>query len=516
MFNDCLKIIIPYKSFTCYIKGYAIPHQRLREELSFEIQGSEFSEARKMGFWDGREYLYDYNPAIRQEGSFPLGLLSKVVDILKEEDSPFVIIDERIDSESSIFTKFNVQLRDYQEKAVNTAIQRKSGILNIATGGGKTKTSTGIIHKLARKTVFYVHTIDLLDQAKEEFENTLGVPIGQVGGGIVDIKDITVATIQTVILAYNKEYINEDSEIDKALLKEDQTDITNYKEDIRKMVEDAEVIFFDECQHLGAESFYEIASKSYNATYRFGLSATPWRDDGKELYIEAGLGEIIYRLSATWLINNNYLIQPTIKFYSGFQKVNRFDNRPYQTIYKEDIVENEQRNNLACQIAISVAQKNRTSLIIIQRKRHGELLQQIFKDKFNIDVPFVYGGTPKKKRRELIAQFKRYYEPNLVKKKKGNGTELEQISPIMIASTIADEGLDIPHLSCVVLAGGGKSTTRILQRVGRALRLYDNKNIGFKKDSAFVADFNDNSKYLEEHTQIRRTTMQKEEGFLFK
>lgn len=512
--NSIIEIKIPYKSFTCFIRGRNIPHQRLKDELSFEVQGSEFSQARQQGYWDGYEYLYKFNPSTRLEGEFPLGLLNKVVNILKAEGCLYQINDERRNSVASIRTQLNVQLRGYQSEAVDLALKNKSGILNIATGGGKTKTATAIIHHLARKTVFYVHTIDLLDQAKEEFEETLGVEIGQVGGGVVDIKDITVATIQTVIKAFDKEYKSEDSEIDKSLLKQDKTDITNHKEDIQKMVSEAEVIFFDECQHLGAESFYEVATRSHNALYRYGLSATPWRDDGKEIYLEAGLGHVIYQLSATWLIEEGYLIRPTIKIYSGGQSFNRFDNRKYQQIYKEDIVENKIRNKIAIDVAMMVLKKNKTSLIIVQRKRHGEILKEMFKEHYNIDVPFVYGGTPKKKRRNYIAQFKRYYEPEMVKQKDGTMKQ-EEISPIMIASTIADEGLDIPHLSTVILTGGGKSTTRILQRIGRAIRLYENKDLNIKKEAAFVVDFQDNSKYLTDHSLIRRSVMQREKAFLF-
>jgi superfamily II DNA or RNA helicase/intein/homing endonuclease len=878
LLDSVLRITIPKKKFNCVIRGYSIPHQILRQELSFEIQGSEYSEARKNGYWDGMEYLYDYNPAIRNEGNFPFGLLPKVLNILNSEGCSYEITDERNVSEKSVLTELNVKLREYQEEAVRIAIQRKYGILNIATGGGKcikedtliptsegllpisyfknldrnvqlkskseyvytdeiydggvkntikiktqngysiegtynhpilvlnedfqmifkplerltvndvivlqyntqlfgfkhinefiphikmtnelnkdfalflsyylehgeinedsivfnnnpaflkdllyklfinedikecdnkifikdnvllqlllnktssgipsfvlqlekaflfefisyyinhfnkiniisdiqvillnfgviskyenekltiinnhhfynsknnklnskdaylyskdsyaektiktmfqqfenaihnfnykyngdlnyshlndilkqnpdydhysiykkiesiskdfyffdsiqnidyscsqvydfvvpqnhsfvangfvnhnTKTSTGIIHRLGRKTVFYVHTIDLLDQAKEEFEKTLNVPIGQVGGGIVDIQDITVATIQTVVLAFDKEYINTDSEIDKSLLNEDQTDITNYKEAIRSMVEDAEVIFFDECQHLGAESFYEIAKRSYNATFRYGLSATPWRDDGKELYIEAGLGEIIYSITASWLIDNGHLIRPTIKFYDG-QQVRRsggYDKRPYQTIYKEDIVENEKRNRMIVDQSVVIAKRGKTNLIIIQQKKHGEIIQKLFKEIYDMDVPFVHGGVAKKKRRNELAKFKRFYEPQLVELKDGT-MEHEKLSPILIASTIADEGLDIPHLASVTLAGGGKSTTRILQRVGRAIRLYNNESLGIEKNAAFIMDFIDNSKYLFDHSMIRRSTMQKEKAFIFK
>jgi superfamily II DNA or RNA helicase len=56
---------------------------------------------------------------------------------------------------------------------------------------------------------------------------------------------------------------------------------------------------------------------------------------------------------------------------------------------------------------------------------------------------------------------------------------------ILIGSTIADEGLDVPALKVLILAGSGKSSTRAFQRVGRVLRLFKGRN------KAYVYDFMD-------------------------
>ena len=78
---------------------------------------------------------------------------------------------------------------------------------------------------------------------------------------------------------------------------------------------------------------------------------------------------------------------------------------------------------------------------------------------------------------------------------------------LLIASTIADEGLDIKRLTAVILAGGGKSSTRALQRIGRVLRPYEGKT------QAYVVDFNDQSKYLKEHSEKRKKIYQTENKF---
>ena len=68
----------------------------------------------------------------------------------------------------------------------------------------------------------------------------------------------------------------------------------------------------------------------------------------------------------------------------------------------------------------------------------------------------------------------------------------------MIGSTIADEGLDVPALDTLILAGGGRSSTRAFQRIGRVLRLYKGKT------RATVFDFDDKTnRMLQNHSKAR-------------
>ena len=60
------------------------------------------------------------------------------------------------------------------------------------------------------------------------------------------------------------------------------------------------------------------------------------------------------------------------------------------------------------------------------------------------------------------------------------------------------EGLDLPALRTLILAGGGKSSTRALQRVGRITRPWPNKKYGI------VIDVWDHIRYFEDHASRRR------------
>ena len=81
---------------------------------------------------------------------------------------------------------------------------------------------------------------------------------------------------------------------------------------------------------------------------------------------------------------------------------------------------------------------------------------------------------------------------------------------VLIASKIFDQGVDIPELDALILAGSGKSSGRALQRIGRVIRKNDGKSI------AIVVDFYDNAKYLRDHSEIRRKVYETEPAFSIK
>lgn len=445
--NATTKLIITEK--TCQLFGLNIPMEEIHFATSFEDEGARHTQSYKNGNWDGRIALFD-----RETRMFPVGLLKTVIDILDSKQIEYILEDRRILPEKKYNFEENVTLRDYQEVVVNKALLFKRGILQLATGAGKTKIACAITSKLGLNTVFFVHTHFLLNQAKSEMEKVLNTKIGQIGGGVVDIQPVTVAMIQTTIQALGREYIPSIDEEENGI-EEDTTDITGKEDLIKNMLENVNVIFFDECQFVAAESFYIVAN-SCGAFYKYGLSATPYRSDKKDPMIIAALGSIITKVSASYLIKRGFLTQPKIHFFN-VNKLNSEDKRKYNTVYKEEIIENPERNEKIIKSVKRLIDKNRSVLILVQQITHGELLQQLLLEE-GIVTEFVYGLDDIRKREQEVSKLR--YKQSLC----------------LIASTIADEGLDIPSLDAVILAGGGKSPSKSLQRVGRSLRKYTEYN----------------------------------------
>jgi len=78
---------------------------------------------------------------------------------------------------------------------------------------------------------------------------------------------------------------------------------------------------------------------------------------------------------------------------------------------------------------------------------------------------------------------------------------------IIIATKVYNEGINIPCIKSMILAGGGKGSIKITQQVGRLLRHYKDKTM------AIIFDFDDNCcRVLKQHVS-RRVKTYNECGF---
>jgi superfamily II DNA or RNA helicase len=65
---------------------------------------------------------------------------------------------------------------------------------------------------------------------------------------------------------------------------------------------------------------------------------------------------------------------------------------------------------------------------------------------------------------------------------------------ILIGSTIIGEGIDIRSSDHLIMAQGGKSEIAVTQAIGRVVRLFPGKKIGWLHDFSF-----EGTKYLQGH-----------------
>lgn len=474
------KIVI--RKNLCYIEDEKdIEMIRLLDnELSYRVQGAEHTRAFKGYFrhgkyvkWDGIHRLLNYDM------SFPCGLLSRVKDLYSSRNKQVEIIGQKQPSDNNSIDiidklkELNKEPYHYQLEILETIKKHDNGIIRGATGCGKTLISALMIAYFGKPAIIFVIGTDLLHQTYKFFKQIFGDDrVGIVGDGICEIKTINIVSVWTVGKALGLD--------DSSILLDDSDDEKNIDEDkynqIKELLKISKVDIYDECHLAACETIQEI-SKYSNPEHVYGMSASPWRDDHKDLLIEAIFGPKIVELSASRLINEGYLAKPYIKFIK-VPKLKEKIEKKYPVIYKKYIIENEERNELIINNAESLINKGYQVLILYSRINHGKLLYNKLKN--IIPCVLLSGKDSSNIRNQAKADL-----------------ESRKINCV-IASTIFDIGVDLPSLSALIVAGGGKSSVRALQRIGRVIRKYPGKK------RAAIIDFVDSAPYLTQHSAIRR------------
>lgn len=343
--------------------------------------------------------------------------------------------------------------------------------------------SSIIANRGVTPTIFYVPSVDLLAQAKSEIEkfiryNGLKFSVGQLSSVKKEIGDITVMTNQTAVASLGGKYVSYDDEEKKEVISEE---LKEMRKDIVDLIRSCKLFIGDEVQHWAAETCQIISDASVSAKYRWGISATPFRDKNDDMLIEGCFGRTIADINASFLIERGYLVKPTIYFLPIDMKINA---KNYANVYKHGIVENEERNLKIAKLANIYKEKGNNILILCKHISHGNMLESLIPDSI-----FLHGEHSAKKRKEHIDKIRL------------GG------SNVTIASVIFDEGIDVRSLDTLILAGSGKSPTRALQRVGRILRPFAGKN------QVTVFDFLDKCQYLNEHSLRRKQIYKTEPEF---
>jgi len=483
-----VKIVVG--NITSKIVGHLPPHvqEDLHKKLSYKVANARHMPKVKNGQWDGVIRLY-----WKHKGqSFYTGLMALVREILKAHDVPYSFMDQRVaPAQNMPNLKFlppnKYQERDYQQFTLERAVKFTRGILGVATGGGKTMMVTEAISRIKTYPfLFFVTTKDLMQQAHDVLSGSLNTPIGMIGDGKADIQKISVCTVQTAIMALNQnkklkldDYVfdEEDRWDEKGIESEEKA------EKIRKLIRLTNGVYFDETHHAAATTCKEVLTACTNAYWRFGGSATPYRESGDGIMIQAMFGSKIVNISASYLIKNDWLVKPYI-----FLEPIHSDGgwKSYPKVYENSIVKNSAFNDHVAKTANHLVSRGLSTLVLVQQYPQGDYLKTLIPN-----CEFVSGRMTSRQREQSIQDLR------------------DKKTMCMIATTLADEGLDIPTLDAALLAGGGASATRVNQRVGRTLR----KDKDRPKDKSIVVIYEHDAKYLEKHSKKVRTILKKEKEF---
>ena len=234
-----------------------------------------------------------------------------------------------------------------------------------------------------------------------------------------------------------------------------------------------EAVFGDECHLFKAKSLTNIMSKLKDCPYRIGTTGTLDDSQTHKLVIEGLFGRVFNVTTTKTLMENKLLSKLNIECINLQYNVN--DIQEVKRVSYQDeikwIIGNKKRNdfiiNLCCKI------KGNTLLLFNYVELHGiplyESIKNICPDK---KVFLIHGGTETEQREKIR---------HIIDK--------EENSILVASYGTCSTGINIKNIHNIIFSSPSKSVIRVLQSIGRGLRISDTK------ESVKLYDISDNLQY---------------------
>lgn len=428
---------------------------------NFSIPFKSFSKNKR--FAPQRKY------AITPSGKFDIGLLSEIKNFLILNQIQFSINSELEDKlnigfENPFIKKYNLIYRDHQKKSITKAMERGRGVIVIPTAGGKTLIMCSIIESLREnlkdknaKALVIVPSIQLVEQTAEDFKSYGMINVTKWSGN--NIPDPNASTI----IAGSQ------------ILLSEKTDLS--------FLSDIKIFLGDECHGTKKANQINSIFNFLTTNYRFGFTGTMpsckldcWNIIGK-------FGPIIYEEKTDDLKNKKYISNFKIFVLNIKHKnppkitINR--NKPTEAyeIELDYLMNNQRRNEIICNLSKKLTNN---TIIMVDRIDHGINLYDKLKEITERPCYFIRGSTEIEEREKIRALME-------------NRNDVIVVAISKIFST----GINIPNLHNIIFATAGKAKIKIMQSIGRALRLHPTKNM------AYIFDIADNTLYGKKHLNER-------------
>ncbi len=379
-----------------------------------------------------------------------------ILDVVKKlKLAGMKVVDETglLEARGSIDVSPSFKLRDYQEEALEKWLEADGrGVVALPTGSGKTFIGLAAIARLRVPTLVVVYTREQLNQWREKIVKYLGVPYGGVGLYYSDEKRVSGITITTYQTAYRH---------------------------IGDLGGRFSLLIVDEVHHLPADKFRLIAV-GILAPYRLGLSATPYREDGRHEELFRLMGGIVYFKPLSDLQREGYIapyrvIPVFVALERGEARQYRELSREYRRYARGRSVEQLLRdarlgdesarqalrvlNRMRMLVAHSTSKLKAAKEIVDRELAEGskiivftQYVSQALKASKYLGAPAITGSTDKVRRRLILEGFR------------------EGRHRVLVMTTVGDEGLDIPDANVGIILSSTGSRRQFIQRLGRLLR----------------------------------------------
>lgn len=395
-----------------------------KKELTLE--NPDYIIANKLGRYVGRMdksiklYVQNGNKII-----LPFGCLEEIWKVACKDNN--VLFETKFHDFRGNNLKGEINLYDYQKRALDKLYEGKNGILEAPCGSGKTQIGLALIKKCNGKALWLTHTKKLMTQSLERAKAYFEGDFGTITEGEVHIgKDITFATIQTM----------------RTL------DVSVYENEF-------DIIIVDECHHcVGTPTkvmqFYKVLTNC-NARRKIGLSATLSRGDNLIRSVYAIIGRKLHTITerevGSKIIKAKH-IKVEINLDYSMRDYCDGDGTINYTKLITLLSEKEERNEIIVEKVMNLYSLGKKQLVLCHRVNQIKTLSDLISRFCKVNC---ITGKVRDKNRE--------YDGNV----------------IVATYALAKEGLDIPDLDVVHFATPQKDRAIVKQSAGRVERNIEGK-----------------------------------------
>lgn len=328
-----------------------------------------------------------------------------------------------------------VALRPYQATAVDAMLTGVQGLVVAPPGSGKTVLGACAVVRSLQAALVLVPTVDIAAQWADALARAgawrtrrlYGAKAKSGGWSAAAPGEVAVATVQGAWRAGR---------------------------DAGPLLGSVGAVVVDEAHHSPSRTYADLLDRC-PARYRWGLTATPTREDALDPLLPLLFGRTLYRVGVRDLVAGGWLVAPRVVAVrtgwapapTDYDLAGRLDYAKAQ----DHACRNPGRTALAVELATEAVSHGRRVLVLVPRvDAAGRLAARLRGAGLRADV--LTSDVPARARRRRLADLR--------------AGRLDAV----VATSLADEGLDVPALDCVVLLGSGRKGWRAAQRVGRLMR----------------------------------------------
>ena len=425
-----------------YIRIETEPHiaRELSEYFTFEVPGARFMPSYRNKVWDGKIRLFSV-----ATGQIYLGLLPYIREFCKRNDIRYELkfdakpedIDESTIKSFIKHLKIPYKARDYQISSILYGARKCRGLFVCPTASGKSLIIYGLTrwcHSKNLKTLILVPTTSLVEQMYSDFLDygwleSYMQKIYQ-GHDKKVIKDVVISTWQS-LYKFPKKYF-----------------------------EQFGCVIGDEAHTFKSKSLTSIMNKLHLCKYRFGLTGTLDDLQTHKLVLEGVFGAVNKVISTKELIDKRTL--SNLKIDSLILGYHENECKIVKDLKYADEIDYIVRHKPRLFFVNKLLSPLKGNTLVLYQfvEKHGKPLYDLILNTYKDRKVFFVSGDVDALTREKIRAI----------------TEKSSNAIIVASYGTFSTGINIKNLHNIIFSSPSKSKIRVLQSIGRGLRLGDNKN----------------------------------------